>query len=131
MVIPATLLPVTLTFIAVSAATLMPFTAWIGLYRGKTGILRGDGGDPALFKRIRVHGNFIENAPLVALSMAGAESLGLDAMWLWAGFASFFAGRVMHFVLYDSKLRGTTLALTTFPALAWGVWILWRVWFAA
>ncbi|MEX0955463.1 MAG: MAPEG family protein [Rhizobiaceae bacterium] len=124
----ATPLPVTLTFISICAAALLPFTAWIGLYRGRIGVLRGDGGNPALFKRIRIHGNFVENAPLVALAMAGAELLGLDAFWLWTGLGAFFAGRVLHYVLYDNTFRGIALLFTTLPAFAWGAWMLWRLW---
>lgn len=41
-----TLLPVTLTFVWISAAVLLPLTAWIGLYRNQIGVLRGDGGEP-------------------------------------------------------------------------------------
>lgn len=122
--------PPTLTFISLCGMSLMPLSGWIGLYRGKIRVLRGDGNDPILFKRIRMHGNFIENAPITALALAAAEGLGLAAAWLWMGVVSFVAGRILHFVLYDSMTRGISMGLTTLPALAWSVWILWRVWFA-
>lgn len=69
-------LPVTLTFIGLCAISLFALTAWIGMRRGPLNVLRGHGGDEALEKRIRVHGNFVENAALVALVMLGAELLG-------------------------------------------------------
>lgn len=116
--------PVTLTFIALCGVVIMPFTAWIGLYRERIGVLRGDGGDPVLFKRIRIHGNFIENAPLAALTLAAAEGVGLGQIWLWAGVGAFIAGRIIHFALYDSKARGLGMLLTTLPPLAWGLWVL-------
>lgn len=121
---------VTLSFVALCGALLMPLSGWIGLYRAKIGVLRGDGGDPVLFKRSRMHGNFIENAPIVALSLAGAEALGLAAVWLWFGFLSFWTGRLLHYYLYDSSLRAISMGLTTFPALAWGLFTLWTVWVA-
>ena len=122
-------LPVTLTFISICAAMLIPLSGWIGLYRSKIGVLRGDGGNPVLFKRIRIHGNFVENAPLTALAMAGAEGLGLASTWLWTGFGTFLAGRILHYMLYDTTARGFGMLLTTLPAFGWGAWILWRIWF--
>ena len=118
----------TLTFIAMCGLVLLPMTGWIGVHRGSVRILRGDGGDPVLFKRIRIHGNFIENAPTTALTLAGAELLGLAQMWLWLGLAAFVTGRVTHYVLYDRPSRAVGMTLTTLPAAAWGVWILWTVW---
>lgn len=121
-------LPVTITFVAICAIALMPMTGWIGLYRGSTGILRGDGGDPVLFKRSRIHGNFIENAPLTAMSLAVAEALGMGATFLWLAVASFFAGRILHAVMYDQKIRALPMTLTQAPGVALGIWALLQVW---
>lgn len=120
--------PVTLTFVAMCGLVLLPMTAWIGMYRDSIRILRGDGGNPVLSKRIRIHGNFIENAPITALTLGGAELLGLGPVWLWLGLAAFVAGRIVHYVLYDRPSRGIGMLLTTLPAAAWGAWILWTVW---
>ncbi len=123
-------LPVTFTLIALCAALLMPGTAWIGLLRGRLGILRGDGGDPVLFKRTRIYGNFVEIAPLTCLALGAAEVLGLAAAWLWAGVVCFFAGRLLHYVLYDSKTRGGAMGLSVLPAFLAGIWVLWKLWLA-
>jgi uncharacterized protein len=122
--------PVSLTFIAVCAAMLLPFTSWIGLYRGSTSILRGDGGDPVLFKRSRIHGNFIETAPLIALVLFAAEGLGAPAFWLWLTVALFAVGRITHFMLYDNKMRGAAMALTVGPGFCLGLWVIWKLWVA-
>lgn len=121
-------LPVTLTFIALCAAMLMPLTGWIGLYRGAHDILRGDGGDPVLFKRIRAHGNFIETAPLIAMAIFAAEWLGLGKDWLWAAVLSFAIGRALHWVMYDLKVRAAAMALVTAPGLLLGGWVLYTLW---
>lgn len=121
-------LDVAFTFIAVCAASLVFMTMAVGLSRRSAGVLRGDGGDRELFKRIRIHGNFIENAPLMALVILAAEMLGIADPWLWAAVASFFAGRVYHFIRYDAADRGFGMVLTTAPALALGVAVLFRVW---
>lgn len=123
-----TILPVTFTFISLCTIVLMVKTGWIGTYRGATGVLRGDGGNPVLFKRIRAHGNFIETAPLAALALLSAESLGLGAFWLWAAVVSFFVGRILHWMLYDSKTRGIAMTFVTGPGLLIGLWTLWTLW---
>ena len=122
------LLPVTFTFVAICAILLFPMSGWIGFYRSRIGVLRGDGGDPVLFKRIRIHGNFIENAPVTALVLGAAETLGLGAQWLWLAVLSFIAGRLLHYVLYDSPTRGLPMGLTTGPGLLLGLWVVWRIW---
>jgi uncharacterized membrane protein YecN with MAPEG domain len=121
-------LPVSFTFIALCAGALFPTVGWIGLLRGRIGVLRGDGGNPTLFKRIRIHANFIETAPLTAMVLLAAESLGLAQGWLWAALLSYFLGRVGHYVLYDSKLRAGPMALTVGPGLLLGLWTLWTLW---
>ena len=126
--IDPTTLNVSFTFIAVCASTLFFFSARIGTLRGHLGILRGDGGDAILHKRMRIHGNFIENAPLVALVLLAAEALGAVDVWLWVAVASFFAGRVWHFVRYDKTDRGMGMMMTTLPPLLLGVYVLLRVW---
>jgi len=122
-------LPITITFVSVLAISLVGFSAWIGLYRGSVDILRGDGGDPVLFKRIRIHGNLMENAPTFALILGVAEALGLGTTWLVAAVASFLVGRALHVVLYDDKRRGVPMGLTTFPGAFLGLWALTQVWF--
>lgn len=117
-------LPVTFTFISVLAILLIPLTGWIGILRGKTGILRGDDGDPVLFKRIRIHGNLMENAPLFAMVLGAAESAGLGQSLLWLAVLGFVLGRVLHFVLYDSKLRGVAMFITLLPGVVMGGWLL-------
>ncbi len=121
-------LNVAFTFIAVCAGSLLFLIAAVGQSRRSARVLRGDGGDRELFKRIRIHGNFIENAPLMALVILSAEMLGIADPWLWAAVASFFAGRIHHFIRYDSAKRALGMVLTTAPALALGVAVLFRLW---
>ena len=120
-------LNVSLTFTALCAASLFLFACWIGPLRGRLGVLRGDGGDPVLFKRIRIHGNFMENAPMTAAAFFAAEALGAPDGWLWVGVASFFTGRLYHYLRFDGKDRGLGHALTTAPALVMAVYIVLRV----
>jgi hypothetical protein len=122
------ILPVTFTFAALCSIAMMVLVGWIGLKRGALNVLRGDGGDPILFKRIRIHGNFVETAPLAILCTAAAESLGANTAWLWVAVVSYAAGRVLHVLLYDLKSRNIALTLTTLPFLLLGLFILHRLW---
>lgn len=120
-------LNVSLTFIALSAICVFVLVSAVGFRRSATGVLRGDGGDAALFKRIRIHGNFIETAPLMALSLLGAELAGIADRWLWLAVASFFLGRLYHYVRYDARDRGIGMALTVLPAVGLGAMVLDRL----
>ncbi|MCB9600683.1 MAG: MAPEG family protein [Sandaracinus sp.] len=120
-------LDVSLVFLALCAASLFLFGAWIGPIRGRLGVLRGDGGDPTLHKAMRIHGNFVENAPLFAMVLLAADLLGTANTWLWAAVISFFVGRVVHHLRYDAKERAFGMVLTTLPALLLGVLVVWRV----
>jgi len=63
--------------------------------RGK-GISLGDGGDPAMLRRIRGHGNFAEYVPLV-LVMMGFLELGGTAAWLLHALgAALLVARLLH-----------------------------------
>ena len=119
-----TAIPVTITFISLYAVALVILTGWIGIFRGKVGILRGHGGDTVLEKRIRYHGNLIENAPAMALVLGASESLGMTSWVLWLAVCSFVVGRVLYFQLYDLKIRALAMSLTQFPAGLLALWCL-------
>jgi len=122
------ILPVTFTFVALCGIAMFGLVGSIGLLRHRRGVLRADGGHPDLFKRIRIHGNFVETAPLTILASGAAETLGLAALWLWLGFVSYVVGRVLHVIQYDSPRRGIAMFFTTAPALLMGFWVLYRLW---
>lgn len=123
------LLPVTFTFLSILAILLIPLTGWVGLRRDKIGgVLRGDGNDPTLFKRIRIHGNLMENAPVFILILGASEAAGLAVSWLWLAVATFLAGRVLHFSLYDSAKRGLAMLVTLLPGSLMALWLLLSIW---
>ena len=63
-------------------------------FRHKIGI--GDGGDPALQRRVRVHANAIENLPLALLLLGGMELNGYPAPLIHGFGATLFLSRVAH-----------------------------------
>ncbi|MGY3265200.1 MAPEG family protein [Lysobacter sp. HA35] len=67
----------------------------VALRRGrKVGL--GDGGDPQLLQRIRVHANFIENVPFALLLLALLELGGLDRWWVAVLGGVLLLARVLH-----------------------------------
>ena len=67
----------------------------IGLRRS-AGVALGDGGDPWLTRRMRVHANFAEYAPFTLLLMGLAESLHASQSTLYAAGGCLVAGRLIH-----------------------------------
>ncbi|MEP3050309.1 MAG: MAPEG family protein [Erythrobacter sp.] len=120
--------PITATFVAICAIVMFLLIAWVGLRRGAIKALHGDASDAALRKRIRIHGNFIETAPLVALAIWASEAMEFPQIWLWLSVASFFLGRVLHAIWFEKTVRGIAMLFTTLPAMGLGAAILLKLW---
>lgn len=64
----------------------------------------GDGGNVALLRRIRQHGNCAEWATFVLILMMLAEGMGTPSVWLHVSGALLLAGRIAHpFGLVDGN----------------------------
>lgn len=120
-------LPIATTFIALYAIVMLPLTAWVGLLRGQLKASRGHAQNAILQKRIRVHGNFCENAPVMALALGAAEMSGAAPAVLWCAILSFGIGRVVHYAFFDSHLRAGGMLLTQLPSVFLGLWCLWAL----
>lgn len=71
-------------------------TVLVIVRRAQTHIGFLDGGDTALMRRIRAHGNFTENVPL-ALMLVGLYEVGGGAShWVWLAAGSVLLGRLLH-----------------------------------
>lgn len=83
----------------------------------------GDGGDAELNSRIRAHGNFIENAPLLLLGLLALASLSALPIVLHIFGATFTIGRILHALgmsgaLKQGRLLGTLSALLSYFGMA-------------
>ena len=96
------------------------------------GVSLGDGGDTALLRRIRGHGNFAEYTPFILLMMALLEVGGATSIYLLHGLGlTLVVARVLHGVALSyteswkfGRFYGTLL---TFILLAvCGLLCLWR-----
>ncbi len=65
--------------------------------RLKSQVLIGDGdGDGDLLQTVRVHGNFVENAPIFLVGLALIEVLVGSNSWVLVMGSIFFVGRLLH-----------------------------------
>jgi len=68
----------------------------IGMYRGKTKISMGDGGDPRARLLMRRHGNLVETAALTLLALAIIELGGAPASLLHGLGIAYILARIAH-----------------------------------
>ena len=120
------ILPIALT--AAGAAALLHI--WLSIrvshIRRTQKILHGDGGNPAMLRRMRAHGNYAENAPIFLVLLALLELAGGRAEFLWAATIIFFLARLLHAFGMDSdklsKLRIVGVTGSWLVLLALGAW---------
>jgi uncharacterized membrane protein YecN with MAPEG domain len=125
---------ITLLFASLHVLLMLVLLSRISVVRHGRGIGFGDGGDPALARRIRAHGNFVEHAPLALLLLGALELCGLAAPWLYGFGSALLAGRVMHAVGLSrtsghsfGRFWGTALTWVTLLAMALaGLWLVLR-----
>jgi hypothetical protein len=113
-------LAITPLFVAVFLVVQVLITNVVGYRRLKTGIHFLDGGDVALTRRMRAHGNFIETVPMALLGMLTAELTGSPATVLWIGGALLLSGRLWHYWVILARGWGNGRALSmilTFAAM--------------
>ena len=131
----AALLPVTLTTAALCAGLQLVLTALVIARRAQSGISLLDGGDTALTRRMRAHGNLAETAPLALLLMALLE-LAAAPRSLLLGLAGLLVlGRLLHasglIARGDSWARRLGMVATLFSLSGLGAASLWfgaRAW---
>ena len=83
----------------------------------------GDGGDPDLLSRIRAHGNFAENAPLLLIGLLCLASLSVLPVVLHIFGAAFTLGRIFHALgmsgaLKQGRLVGTLATVLCYFGMA-------------
>lgn len=90
------MISVTPLYAAVLALLFVGLSCRVIGYRRSTRVSLGDGGDGALLRRQRVHGNFAEYVPFALVLMLLAELQGSGAASLHAIGLALLAGRVLH-----------------------------------
>ncbi len=112
----------TAMFAAIFGVLHFVFTLRVGAYRGINKISLGDGGDKELLKRIRGHGNFVENVPIGLILLLLNELNGLDEKYLLLLGGLFLVARVLHYFTIIARLpfllRPLSMAVTLGVILA-------------
>lgn len=119
-------LAITILFVGLFALIQIPLTVMVGFRRVQTGIQFFDGGDEALLRRMRAHGNYTETVPMVLMAMAAAELSGLPSWALWAGGICLLVGRLMHAAILVTRgwghPRAVGMIMTFVPMAGFGGW---------
>ena len=114
---------ITLLFAALLVLLKLVLLARISQVRHARGIGLGDGGDPELARRIRVHANFAEHVPLALLLLALLELSGLAPAWVWGFGAALLLARLLHAWGF-SRSAGHSFGRFWGTALTWLVLLL-------
>jgi len=99
--------PVTTAYVAVFLGFLQyVLMLTVGLARGPAGVSLGDGGNEALQRKIRRHGNLAENAPIFLILLGLLEMTGGSSMVVtWIG-AVFLVARISHAIALSTSGSG-------------------------
>jgi uncharacterized membrane protein YecN with MAPEG domain len=92
----------------------------VGINRGKTNTLLGEGDSSELLQSIRSHGNLLENAPLALFLLLLIEMQGIADWKLHLIGSSFFLFRILH--AYGLSISRETTPYRVVGAL--GSWVL-------
>lgn len=122
---------ITLLFASLHLLLMLCLVVPVARHRHTQKIGVGTAGDTALERKIRVHGNFIENAPVGLLMLALLELCGLPLAWMWALGSALLLGRVLHAAGFSrrsgysfGRFWGTAITWLVFLAMALaGLWL--------
>ena len=102
------------------------------LHRNAYKVGVGTGGDAALTRKVRVHGNFAEYVPLTLLMLALLELAAVSTTWLWTFGIALLLARVLHAIGLGGSAgysfgRFAGAALTFVVLLAMAALGIWRL----
>ena len=90
------ILPITLTIAGAAAILNVWLSLRVSRLRRPLKIGVGDGGNEVLARRIRAHGNFAENVPLMLVLLGFVELATGGNLYLWGAAILFILARIAH-----------------------------------
>jgi len=90
------ILPITLTIAGAAAILHVWLSLRVSRLRRPLKIGVGDGGNEVLARRIRAHGNFSENVPIMLVLIGFIELATGGNLWLWGAAILFVLARIAH-----------------------------------
>ena len=122
------ILPITLTLAGAAALLLIWLASRVSRVRRQFRIGLGDGGNEALLRRIRAHGNYVENMPIVLILIGLIELAGGNRWILWTAGIAFILARIAHAFGMDrpspSRLRMIGMGLNALILVGLAGWAL-------
>ena len=110
-------------YVALSLVLNVVLMLRVGRGRLAKGINLGDGGDADMISRVRAHGNYIENAPLMLIGLFAIAMLSGAPIALHIFGALYFIGRLLHALgmagtIGQGRLIGTVSSLLAYLGMA-------------
>jgi len=90
------ILPITLTIAGAAAILHVWLSLRVSRLRRPLKIGVGDGGNDALARRMRAHGNYAENMPIFLVLLGFLELATGGSLWLWGAAIAFILARIAH-----------------------------------
>ncbi|KZD00363.1 MULTISPECIES: MAPEG family protein [unclassified Thalassospira] len=120
-------LPVTIFITAVFVLMLTVLSLMVSIRRAQLNVLSGDGDDNTLRRRIRAHGNFVENAPLCILLILAIEAILATSTIIWVVAAILIASRILHAIgtlTRSKRIIAPAMVMQHITLAICGVWLL-------
>lgn len=90
------ILPITLTIAGAAALLHIWLSVRVSRLRRPLKIGVGDGGNETLARRMRAHGNYAENMPIMLILLGLIELAAGSSLWLWGAAILFILARIAH-----------------------------------
>ncbi|NIY76941.1 hypothetical protein HED22_14905 [Thalassospira sp. HF15] len=120
-------LPVTVCMTAVFVLMLTALSLMVSVRRFQLNVISGDGDDMTLRRRIRAHGNFIENAPLCVLLVLAIEAVLATSTMIWVVALILMASRLLHVfgtLTRTKQIIAPAMVMQHITLAICGVWLL-------
>jgi hypothetical protein len=120
------ILPITLTIAGAAAILHVWLSLRVSRLRRPLKIGVGDGGNEVLARRMRAHGNFAENMPILLVLVGFIELATGGDLWLWGAAIAFIVARIAHAFGMDrpgaNPLRVAGIAVSWLVLLGLGLY---------
>lgn len=113
------ILPITLTIAGAAAILHVWLSLRVSRLRGPLKVNFGDGGHEVLARRIRAHGNFAENVPIMLVLVGFIELATGGNLWLWGAAILFILARIAH--AFGMDRPGANLLRVGGVGISWAV----------
>lgn len=113
------ILPITLTIAGAAAILHIWLSMRVSGLRRRLGIGVGDAGNEIMLRRMRAHGNFAENVPIMLVLLGFIELATGGSLWLWGAAILFVLARILH--AFGMDRQGANWLRISGVAISWAV----------